>query len=123
MLSDYKLMVAKRFVVKVGIEFCIFIHFSSLFRHIFLDFNLLKPLKKIFLGGIGTVRLCNGSRMHFESCSLSLNGTSLSRGQIPFVLYSIQDDESGVIQQLANPEQVFVTFHFFSKSHCCLKKI
>ncbi|EJW70463.1 hypothetical protein WUBG_18632, partial [Wuchereria bancrofti] len=55
--------------------------------------------------GIGTVRLCNGSRMHFESCNLSLNGTSLSRGQIPFVLYSIQDDESDVIQQLANPEQ------------------
>ncbi|MCP9259802.1 E3 ubiquitin-protein ligase rpm-1 [Dirofilaria immitis] len=57
-------------------------------------------------GGIGTVRLCNGSRMYFESCSLSLNGTSLSRGQIPFVLYSIQDDESGIIQQLANPEQL-----------------
>ncbi|VIO97478.1 B-box zinc finger family protein [Brugia malayi] len=57
-------------------------------------------------GGIGTVRLCNGSRMHFESCNLSLNGTSLSRGQIPFVLYSIQDDESDVIQQLANPEQL-----------------
>ncbi|VBB27565.1 unnamed protein product [Acanthocheilonema viteae] len=57
-------------------------------------------------GGIGTVRLCNGGRMHFESCSLSLNGTSLSRGQIPFVLYSVQDDESGVIQQLANPEQL-----------------
>ncbi|CAG9534611.1 unnamed protein product [Cercopithifilaria johnstoni] len=57
-------------------------------------------------GGTGTVRLCNGSRMHFESCSLSLNGTSLSRGQIPFVLYSVQDDESGVIQQLANSEQL-----------------
>uniref|UniRef100_A0A1I7W188 RCR-type E3 ubiquitin transferase n=1 Tax=Loa loa TaxID=7209 RepID=A0A1I7W188_LOALO len=57
-------------------------------------------------GGVGTVRLCNGSRMHFESCNLSLNGTSLSRGQIPFVLYSIQDDESSVIQQLANPEQL-----------------
>ncbi|VDK87337.1 unnamed protein product, partial [Litomosoides sigmodontis] len=57
-------------------------------------------------GGIGTIRLCNGSRMHFESCSLSLNGTSLSRGQIPFVFYSIQDDDSSVIQQLANPEQL-----------------
>ncbi|VDO25358.1 unnamed protein product, partial [Onchocerca flexuosa] len=63
---------------------------------------------KTFCGesGTGTVRLCNGSRMYFESCSLSVNGTSLSRGQIPFVLYSIQDDESGVIQQLANPEQL-----------------
>uniref|UniRef100_A0A915PSJ6 RCR-type E3 ubiquitin transferase n=1 Tax=Setaria digitata TaxID=48799 RepID=A0A915PSJ6_9BILA len=57
-------------------------------------------------GGTGTVRLCNGSRMHFESCSLSLNGTSLSRGQIPFVLYSIQDDENSIIQQLADPEQL-----------------
>lgn len=49
--------------------------------------------------------------MHFEPCSLSLNGTSLARGQIPFVLYSTQDDENAAIQQLADPEQVSYFTH------------
>ncbi|VDK29726.1 unnamed protein product [Gongylonema pulchrum] len=57
-------------------------------------------------GGVSSVRLGNGSRMHFEPCSLSVNGTSLARGQIPFVLYSVQDDENDAIQQLADTEQV-----------------
>uniref|UniRef100_A0A915ATT0 RCR-type E3 ubiquitin transferase n=8 Tax=Parascaris univalens TaxID=6257 RepID=A0A915ATT0_PARUN len=57
-------------------------------------------------GGVGTVRLCNGARMHFQPCSLSQNGTSLARGQIPFVLYSMKENEVDIMQQIADYEQL-----------------
>uniref|UniRef100_A0A8L8Q1Q6 TNFR-Cys domain-containing protein n=1 Tax=Heligmosomoides polygyrus TaxID=6339 RepID=A0A8L8Q1Q6_HELPZ len=44
-------------------------------------------------GGVNYIRLNNGARVTFSSCSLSENGTSLQRGQIPYFLYSIVDTE------------------------------
>ncbi|VDM40401.1 unnamed protein product [Toxocara canis] len=44
--------------------------------------------------------------MHFQPCSLSQNGTSLARGQIPFVLYSIKENDTDIVQQIADYEQL-----------------
>ncbi|TKR87164.1 hypothetical protein L596_011612 [Steinernema carpocapsae] len=50
---------------------------------------------KTFCGenGVSSVRISNSSKIQFLPCSLSVNGTSISRGQIPFLLYSIADLE------------------------------
>ncbi|WKY12527.1 hypothetical protein Q1695_003815 [Nippostrongylus brasiliensis] len=44
-------------------------------------------------GGVNYIRLNNGARVTFSSCSLSENGTSLQRGQIPYFLYSVVETE------------------------------
>ncbi|CAB3398193.1 unnamed protein product [Caenorhabditis bovis] len=48
---------------------------------------------KTYCGESGTaqIRLVNGTRLFFSGCSLSHNGTTVQRGQIPFILYSVMD--------------------------------
>uniref|UniRef100_A0A1I8ABS7 PHR domain-containing protein n=1 Tax=Steinernema glaseri TaxID=37863 RepID=A0A1I8ABS7_9BILA len=43
--------------------------------------------------GVSTVRIADGGKIQFLPCSLSVNGTSVSRGQIPFLLYSVAEQE------------------------------
>jgi hypothetical protein len=48
-------------------------------------------LSSFFLEGKFSVRLVNGETLTFQSCSLlSTNGTDVHRGQIPFLLYSLE---------------------------------
>ncbi|CAD6193419.1 unnamed protein product [Caenorhabditis auriculariae] len=48
---------------------------------------------RTFCGENGTnqLRLCDGTRLFFSGCSLSQNGTTVQRGQIPFLLYSVTE--------------------------------
>lgn len=39
--------------------------------------------------GSSSVRLANGARVNYFPCSLSSNGTNMSRGQIPYLQYAI----------------------------------
>ncbi|KAK0411800.1 hypothetical protein QR680_005853 [Steinernema hermaphroditum] len=47
--------------------------------------------------GVSNVRISNGSKIQFLPCSLSVNGTSVSRGQVPFLLYSVADQEEKTV--------------------------
>uniref|UniRef100_A0A914IDA9 4Fe-4S ferredoxin-type domain-containing protein n=1 Tax=Globodera rostochiensis TaxID=31243 RepID=A0A914IDA9_GLORO len=44
-------------------------------------------------GGILSVQLRDQIRLHFLPCDLSRNGTTVSRGQFPFLLFSVVDEE------------------------------
>lgn len=40
-------------------------------------------------GGVPHARLSNGAKLYYASCGLSENGTTLLRGQIPFLVYIV----------------------------------
>ncbi|CAI2353362.1 unnamed protein product [Caenorhabditis sp. 36 PRJEB53466] len=59
--------------------------------------NMLKNSKTFCgEGGVTQVRLLNGARLFFSGCSLSQNGTTVQRGQLPFLLYSIFDQTNNI---------------------------
>ncbi|CAJ0567085.1 unnamed protein product, partial [Mesorhabditis spiculigera] len=42
-------------------------------------------------GGLNFVRLSNGARLVFNNSAMSENGTSMTRGQIPYLVYTLSD--------------------------------
>uniref|UniRef100_A0A8R1DYZ2 RCR-type E3 ubiquitin transferase n=1 Tax=Caenorhabditis japonica TaxID=281687 RepID=A0A8R1DYZ2_CAEJA len=59
--------------------------------------NMLKNSKTFCgEGGVTQVRLLNGARLFFSGCSMSQNGTTVQRGQLPFLLYSILDQTNSI---------------------------
>ncbi len=64
------------------------------------------PSSSVSAGGLSSIRLTNGVRVQFQPCLLSENGTSLARGQIPFLLYSVSDVKEEIAQTVADREQV-----------------
>ncbi|KAE9549406.1 hypothetical protein FO519_007385 [Halicephalobus sp. NKZ332] len=63
------------------VTYCVRIHLSS---------------GKSFYGenGQATVKLLNNIKLNFMPCSLSKNGTTLIRGQIPYLIYCIDETEN-----------------------------
>ncbi|ULT86357.1 hypothetical protein L3Y34_006204 [Caenorhabditis briggsae] len=58
-------------------------------------------------GGVTQVQLLNGARLFFSGCSMSQNGTTVQRGQLPFLMYSIVDQSTSIqIKQ----ETIYDTF-------------
>lgn len=71
-----------------------------------MGFNFI--IFKFSLGGVCSLRLQNNIRLSFLPCSLSQNGTTVQRGQIPLLLYSIEEKKSnslGNLKILANPKE------------------
>uniref|UniRef100_A0A7E4WAZ4 RCR-type E3 ubiquitin transferase n=1 Tax=Panagrellus redivivus TaxID=6233 RepID=A0A7E4WAZ4_PANRE len=67
---------------------------------------------KTFYGDNGQtcVRLANGGRINFLPCSLSRNGTNIIRGQIPHLVYAVEEPKkkkSVVKQKSVNKEDKF----------------
>ena len=59
-------------------------------------------------GGQSTVRGSDGTTFTFTSCSLSFNGTNVTRGQVPQILYySTPAEEPAITNSTANLAQTF----------------
>ncbi|CAL2043031.1 unnamed protein product [Caenorhabditis brenneri] len=99
-------------LMRVTAEFCAEEKEVAIFR--FQEYVLLSPgvtyAAKINMlrngktfcgeGGVTQVQLVNGARLFFSGCALSQNGTNVQRGQLPFLMYSVEDQNNAVkIQQ------------------------
>ncbi|EFO87594.1 CRE-RPM-1 protein [Caenorhabditis remanei] len=59
--------------------------------------NMIKNAKTFCgEGGVPQVQLLNGGRLLFSGCSMSQNGTTVQRGQLPFLMYSVVDESSTI---------------------------
>lgn len=70
--------------------------------------NMMKNTKTFCgEGGVTQVHLLNGARLFFSGCSMSQNGTTVQRGQLPYLIYSILDQSNSLqIKQ----ETIYDTF-------------
>ena len=67
-------------------------------------------------GGQSTVRGSDGTTFTFTSCSLSFNGTNVTRGQVPQILYysspaeepTITNSTASLAQTLSKSDQAFL---------------